>query len=360
MINLYSDTQSMPTEAMRRAIASAEVGDEQKGMDPTVNALTRKVSELVGKQSALFLPSGTMCNVIAVATHCSPGDAVLAEADSHLVRYEGGHMGAVTGAMLEPIKGVHGKFTADQVFDAFTAGSLYTPRTRLLCVEQTCNLAGGTAWTADELADVGAAAKSLGIAAHMDGARLLNAVVSTGRPASEHCANFDSVWIDFTKGLGAPFGAVLCGSEDFIERARFWKHRLGGAMRQAGMMAAGCLYSLDHHVERLAEDHNNARRLNELLKRIHGVQVHHEIVDTNIVYFSLDAPESMTSLFLEKCIQKGLKLGAVGKGIRCVTYLDITSEHIDQAAKVVAEVSREMRLGARENAPASKETSNTH
>lgn len=131
-------------------------------------------------------------------------------------------------------------------------------------------------------------------------------------------------------------------------------------MRQAGMMAAGCLYSLDHHVERLAEDHNNARRLNELLKRIHGVQVHHEIVDTNIVYFSLDAPESMTSLFLEKCIQKGLKLGAVGKGIRCVTYLDITSEHIDQAAKVVAEVSREMRLGARENAPASKETSNTH
>lgn len=339
MINLYSDTQSLPTEGMREAIARAEVGDEQKGQDRSVTRLIEKVAHALGKQTGMFLPSGTMCNAVAAATHCGRGEAVIAESGAHIVRYESGGLATFAGAMLEPIAGTDGKFTGAQVLEAASPGSRYTPRTTLMCVEQSCNLAGGTVWSMDQLEDVVDAAQSVGLRTHMDGARLFNAAVSTGIPASALCAGFDSVWVDFTKGLGAPFGAVLCGTEEFIERAWVWKHRFGGAMRQAGFMAAGCLYALEHQVDRLVQDHRHAQLLNEKLSAIDGIVVRYASVQTNIVYFDFSAemPRSAPD-FLKRCEERGLRLGRVGQGFRAVTYLDISKADVLRAADIVADV----------------------
>jgi len=261
--SLVSDTETKPTPAMRQAIANAEVGDEQKGEDPSVNRLQQRVAELLGKEAALWFPGGTMCNFVAIKVHTRPADAIIADYMAHIIRAESAGVALSSGVLVEPIVTERGIFTPEDVDRALarlrTTPSPYGPPPRLVCVEQTHNFGGGAVWSLAELTAVGAHARKCGLASHMDGARLLNACASAGVTPAAFCSEIDSVWIDFTKGLGAPIGAVLAGSKAFIAEARRYKHIFGGAMRQAGIAAAGCLYALDHHVTRLAEDHEHAR-----------------------------------------------------------------------------------------------------
>ena len=359
MINLYSDTQSLPTPAMREAMSRARVGDEQMGLDPTVNQLVEAVAAHLGKAAGLFLPSGTMANAIALASHCQRGEAVITASCSHILRFEAGGLAVITGAVPEVIEAEDGRFTADQVSQHHQPGDRYTPKTTLVAVEQTCNKAGGTVWPVAQLAEVAARARALGLKTHMDGARLFNAVVATGAQAREHCRDYDSVWVDFSKGLGAPFGAVLCGSEEFIARAWAWKHRLGGAMRQAGVMAAGCLHALEHHIDRLAEDHAHARLLNDGLKQLAGLKVRHDQAETNMVFFDLLDPGIPPERFLGRLEQRGLRIGHVGNGYRAVTYMDVTAGQVREALAILGEVLDELGAGPLGPAPGSGNTAGT-
>lgn len=345
MIPLASDTETRPSAAMRAAIAAAEVGDEQRGSDPTVNRLLERCAALLGKEAALFLPSGTMCNLVATKLHTEPGDVLLAEGASHVLRVESGGAGMVSGVMTEPITGSPGvppgTFTVDDL-DA-TLDRLahlpfpYAPPARLVCIEQTHNMGGGTVWPWETFAAVTARARERGLAIHMDGARLMNAVVASGVAADRWGALVDTVWIDFTKGLGAPIGAVLAGSEAHIARARRLKHAFGGAMRQAGIAAAACLYALDEHIERLASDHANARRLAAGLARIPGIRRPAREPQTNIVFFEPAPGGPSAAQLVERCARRGLGLGAIGPRIRAVTHLDVSAGDIDQALAIIAE-----------------------
>jgi len=295
-INLFSDTQTRPTGPMKEAMLRAAVGDEQHGDDPTVHALCDRMAALTGKEAAVFLPSGTMCNVVAVLTHCRAGEEVIAHETAHILTSEGGAHAALTGVQILPLEGPRGLFTVAAARAALRPRTRYAPRQRLLAVEQTANIGGGTIWPLAQLDAVAALARGEGLATHMDGARLLNACVATGIAAHRMAASFDTVWVDFTKGLGAPLGAVLAGSAEFIDAAWSWKQRLGGSLRQAGICAAACLYALDHHLDRLAEDHRHAKALAAGLREIRGVAV--EDPDTNLVFFDprgagLDAAEPM-------------------------------------------------------------------
>ena len=288
VIDLYSDTRTKPTPGMRRAIAEAEVGDEQAMLDPTVNRLCERVAELLGKEAAVYLPSGTMCNQIAARVHCRQGDEIILAASAHPVHAESGGPAALAGVMMRGLQGERGMFTAEQVRAAINSPDWrHAPRSRLLEVENTTNLGGGAVWPIAQIREVTAVAKEHGLACHMDGARLMNAVVASGTPAADYAAPFDSLWLDFSKGLGAPVGAVLAGSKAFVHEAWRVKQQIGGAMRQAGIIAAACIYALDHHVERLAEDHANAKALAEGLAEIPGIELDPATVETNIVWFDV-------------------------------------------------------------------------
>ena len=338
-VNLFSDTQTRPTDAMRRAMAAAEVGDEQRFEDPTVMALCERVAELLGHEAAVFLPSGTMCNVIGLKLHIRPGgDAVLLHPESHPVRFEGGGPAALAGAMVMPVPGAHGMFDAAALEAALsTPGDRYAPRSRLVCVEQTTNVGGGRIWPYEQMRDVIKLARDRGLRLHLDGARLMNAVVASGRPAADWARDFDSAWIDFTKGLGAPVGACLAGSAELIEEAWRYKQMLGGAMRQAGIVAAGALHALDFQVERLAEDHVNARRLADGLAELPGIELDPEGVETNIVVFEVpDAPA-----FCARLAADGVIMGAFGpRTVRAVTHLDVSGDDIDVAVRAAASALR--------------------
>jgi len=343
-IPLSSDTETRPTEAMRRAIAAAEVGDEQRAEDPTVLRLQERVAELTGKEAALFMPTGTMCNVIGVKTHTRPADAVIAEHMSHVIRAEAGGAGLVSGVMIEPIVAERGIFGPDAIDDAIrrlsSAPFPHAPVARLVCVEQTHNFGGGSVWTSAELAAVYARAKERGLAVHMDGARLMNAAIASGTKASELGASTDSLWLDFTKGLGAPIGAALAGSKEFIGEARRYKHMFGGAMRQAGVAAAGCLYALDHHVERLAEDHDNARRLAEGLATIQGIRLLTPAPESNIVFFDVSGLGMDNRTFVANATARGVRFSPVGTNVRAVTHLDVSRDDIDEALRIVERQAR--------------------
>ena len=329
-VNLYSDTQTTPTAAMRRAMAAAEVGDEQQHADPTVNALCARVAELLGTEAAVFLPSGTMCNEIGIRLHVGPGgDAVFLHRRSHPMGFEAGGPAAVSGAVLTGLEGERGMFGAATLEAALYAdGSRYAPRNRLVCVEQTTNVAGGCVWPFAQLQEVLALARSRGLRAHLDGARLLNAVVASGIPAASWADGFDTAWIDFTKGLGAPIGAVLAGSRTLIDEAWRFKQMWGGAMRQAGIVAAGCLHALDHHVDRLADDHANARTLAEGLADVPGITVDPAAVETNIVVF--EVPDA--AAFLAALAEDGVAMGQLGPTtVRAVTHLDVDADGIADA-----------------------------
>jgi threonine aldolase len=330
-VDLYSDTVTRPTADMRRFMCEAEVGDEQKLEDPTVNQLCEMVAELLGKESAVFLPSGTMCNEIALRVHARPGEEVIAHHTAHPIHFESGGPGALAGVNMRGIDGPRGQFDADSVEAAVRPAFRHFPRSRLLWVEQTSNLGGGSVWPLSRIEAVTAVARRHELATHLDGARLMNAVVASGVSARDYASFFDSAWVDLTKGLGAPVGAALAGSRAFIEEAWRLKQQMGGAMRQAGIIAAGGVYALRHHVKRLADDHANARRLAEGLAALPGVSLDPSTVETNIVFFDLRG-ELTAPVAVERLLAHGVRMGALGpRTVRAVTHLDVDAAGIERA-----------------------------
>ena len=330
-VDLYSDTVTRPTLDMRRFMCEAEVGDEQKHEDPTVNLLQEMVAELLGKEAALFLPSGTMCNEIALRVHCRPGEEMIAHKSAHPIHFETGGPAALAGVNVQSLEGPRGHYDVATLEAAIRPDSRHMPRSRLVWIEQTSNLGGGSIWPLEAVRAVTGAARARGLTTHMDGARLMNAVVASGISAREWAQPFDTAWIDFTKGLGAPVGAAIAGSRDFIAEAWRCKQQMGGAMRQAGIIAAGGVFALRHHVKRLADDHANAKRLAEGLAALPGIKLDPATVETNLVFFdltgSLDA-----STAVERMLGHGVRMGALGpRTIRAVTHLDVSAHGIEQA-----------------------------
>ena len=337
-INLSSDTQTKPSPGMKDAMMSAEVGDEQGGSDPTVWELCDRTAKLMGKEAAVFLPSGTMCNQVAIATHCRPGDQVLAHEDAHILGSEGGGPMAIAGVMIKGLRGPRGMFDVETLEAAITPKSRYAPSQTLLEVEQTANRGGGTCWPVAQLDAVTAAAHKHGMATHMDGARLMNAAVALGASAADIAAGCDSVWLDFTKGLSAPLGAVLAGSKEFIGQAWRWKQRLGGSMRQGGICAAACLYALDHNIDRLAEDHTNAKSLARGMGQIEGITV--EWPETNLVFFDTEGTGQTAKDFAAKLRAHGVMVSVSDTyRARACLHLDITTAQVNEAVDVMKQVA---------------------
>jgi threonine aldolase len=339
VIDLRSDTATRPTEGMRRAIAEAAVGDEQKREDPSVNALQERVAVLLGQEAAIFLPTATMANQIALKLHSRPGDALIAEEHSHVVIYEYGGAAAHAGLMTIALPGAHGRVTPEQVRAAAEPSSkVADQRAVLLSLEDTHNSSGGRVWPLDELDEVVGAARDVGLAAHLDGARLLNAAVALGVAPSVIAARFDTVTLCLSKGLGCPLGALLAGSRELMGRAWREKHLFGGAMRQAGIVAAAGLYALDQHVDRLAEDHARARSLAEALHEA-GVPVDLDQVETNFVQIDAARLGLSRSEALARLQHAGVGLSATihPTVLRAVTHLDLTDADIAEASRIVPE-----------------------
>lgn len=340
LIDLVSDTATRPTPGMRRAMAEAEVGDEQRGEDPSVNRLCERIAVLLGKEDAIFLPSGTMCNQVAIAVHCRPGDEVYGAETAHIFSTEGAGPAVLAGAQCWPIATETGIFTPDDLARAVRPGRRQAPNARLIEVEQTVNRTGGVVWPLAALRAVGDFAKARGLIVHMDGARLFNAGVASGVSVRDFAAPCDSVWIDLSKGLGCPVGGVLAGSAAFIEAAWRWKYRLGGAMRQAGILAAAGLYALDHHVERLADDHANARLLADSIADVPGIAVLNPGVETNMVFIEVSASGKSAPDFAAALEARGVRLGASSATeLRAVTHLDVDAEGIGKAARAIRAVA---------------------
>ncbi len=336
--NFYSDTQTRPTRAMLDSMVENLDRHEQSDRDPTTLALCERVADLLGQEAAVFLPSGTMCNEIALAVHTKPGDEVICHRLSHIVTAEGGGPASMSGLMIHMLDGPNGMFEADQVRGALRSGSRYEPNSRVLSLEQTMNFGGGAVWPLEQMQAVTTAGRSAGLACHLDGARLLNACAASGNSAQAYGGQFDSVWIDFTKGLGAPVGAALAGSKAFIDQAWRFKQRWGGAMRQSGVLAAMCDYALEHNVERLAEDNALARSIGERLSAMPGVTGVLP-VDTNIVIFDLDenGPDAASAVAAMQA--RDLRVGALGhRRMRMVTHLDVNAAQADLVLEALSEV----------------------
>lgn len=333
LIDLFSDTMTRPSAGMRKAMAEAEVGDEQRGEDPTTRALEERVAGLLGKEAAVFLPSGTMCNQIALAVHCRSGDEIIASDNSHICAMEGAGASAVAGAQIRTVPHDRGLFSGAAVQDALRDPTWrQAPRSRLVVVEQTMNYGGGAVWSLDQIDDVARVAKAHKLALHMDGARLPNAVVASGISAQSMCAVFDSTWFDLSKGLGCPVGGVLAGSNDFINEAWRWKHRLGGALRQSGILAAAGLYALDHNWTRLAEDHENAARFATMAGGIKGIRLVYPKTDTNIVFLDVSGTGRSAQAISDAVLAQGVRIGAMGPMLlRAVTHLDVSRAGVEAA-----------------------------
>ena len=337
-VNLLSDTQTRPTPAMREAMARAEVGDEQIGDDPSTNALCERVAELLGMEAAVFMPSGTMCNVAATLSYCRPGDEILAHESAHLLAREGGAHAALGGFQITALSGPDGQFTPETFRRALHPRTRYQPPQVLVSVEQTANIGGGTIWKKAALDEIVSIAHAAGMATHMDGARLLNATVATGISARDMASGWDSAWIDFSKGLGAPIGGAIAGSRAFIDEVWRWKQRLGGSMRQAGICAAACVYALDHHVDRLADDHANARALARGLTQINGIEVQEP--ETNLVFFKPDGAGVPGDRMVAELRKRGVLLAMMDGRIRACLHLDVTAPMVEEMVTHVREIVR--------------------
>lgn len=334
-IDLYSDTKTRPSPEMRAIMAEALVGDEQQDEDPTVSILNERIARFLGKEQAVFLPSGTMANLVSILVHCSRGDEILCEATSHVLHYETGGPAAIAGATVTPLLGSRGMFAPKTLEEVLRTPYRNSPRPRLIWVEQTTNLGGGAVWPLHNLQALRRIAEDKGLAFHIDGARLMNAVVAQGVEAHVYGEIADSLWIDFSKGLGAPFGAVLAGSQVFIDQARRYKHMLGGAMRQAGIMAAACLYALDNNVKNLAVDHANARSLADGIKSIAGIEVV-EPVDTNIVVCDVKGTGYLARDIANLLAVNGIRVGVFGPSIiRLVTHCEVSRQQIELVVKAM-------------------------
>lgn len=338
LIDMRSDTVTKPTQEMRRAMAEAEVGDDMVGEDPTVNRLEAMVAELLQKEAAVFACSGTQSNQMAVKTHCQPGDELLAEETSHVVNFEAGGPAALSGVMWRPIRGRGGLFDVDDLVGKVRADNQHLCRTRLLCIENTTNAGGGRAWPLEQVHRVCQWAHENGLKVHMDGARLFNAVVARGYSPAEVTRYCDTVSICFSKGLGCPMGSILVGSAEDIARARRVRKLLGGALRQAGIVAAAAIYALEHHVERLREDHDNAKAFAQEIAQIDGIRVDVDAVETNMVFFEVAPELGYASQLSAKLRTKGVLIGAVGpQRLRACTHLDVTREDVLTAAAAIRE-----------------------
>lgn len=340
MIDLRSDTITRPSDAMRRAMSEAAVGDDVYHDDPTVNELEEVVAGILGLESAMYLPSGTMSNQIAVRCHTQPGDTVLLDTDAHIGRHELGGAAHHSGVTLARLGGIRGIFSAEQVRSEIPTPHpslpqhLYDPVT-LLCVENTHNEGGGTIWPIEGIDEVTAEAREGGLACHLDGARIWNASAASGIAVARYARPFDTVSVCFSKGLGAPIGSALVGSEAFIAEARRFKHMFGGGFRQAGIVAAGALFAVRNNRERLIEDHTNARRFAESIADLDGVDVDLESVETNIVYF--DTPDA--GAVVDRCLDNGVAMLTIGQTrVRAVFHLDVDDVDTSKAIDVIADI----------------------
>ena len=337
-VDLRSDTFTKPCDAMRDAMAHAEVGDDVFGEDPTVNRLQEVVAEMLGKEEGLFVASGTMANQTAINAHTQPGDEVILEGTSHIFYYEAGAPALLSGVQLRTLPGNAGILTAEEISHAIRPENVHFPPTRLICLENTHNSAGGTIYPLDEIRRIRALADEHGLRMHLDGARLWNASVASGIPLKEYASPFDSVSVCFSKGLGAPVGSMIAGDAAFIRRAHRYRKMYGGGMRQAGIIAAGALYAVENNVGRLEEDHRNARKLAEAAARLPGISIDLDTVQTNIVYMEVDGARCTAQAAEDRLREKGVLVLALGPHrLRAVTHLEVTEVDIDRAIRVFEE-----------------------
>jgi threonine aldolase len=344
MIDLRSDTCSRPTAAMRQAMAEADVGDDVYGDDPTVKALERATAELLGKQDAVYMPTGTMTNQVGIRAHTEPGDAVLFDQNAHVYLLEGGAPSAYAGVLPRLLPGVRGIFTPADVEAALGRPHPFFPSTivapvRLLCVENTHNVGGGAVWPLDAIEAVAAMGRTRGLKLHLDGARLWHATAATGVSEANYAAPFDTVSVCFSKALGAPVGSCLAGPKAIIDRARRFKQQIGGGFRQAGIIAAGAVYALEHHRPRLGEVHTLAQRFAQGLAQLDEIAIDPATVQTNIVRFRLTGMEA--GAFVEEAHRRGLWMLSSGPdAVRAVFYLDIDEAQTQTALETVADTLR--------------------
>jgi len=334
IVDLRSDTVTRPVSGMRRAIANAEVGDDVFGDDPTVIALERRISKLFGTAAALFVPSGTMGNQVALASLTRPGDEVILDRQCHIFNYEVAAAPALSGLQFNPLDGDGGVITAGQIAPHIRHRDIHAPVTRVIAIENTHNRAGGCVFPFEEIKRIRELADERGLVVHLDGARLANAVVATGIPFKEYAACADTVSMCFSKGLGAPVGSVVAGGEETIRKARRKRKQFGGGMRQAGILAAAALYALDHHIDRLASDHENAKRLGAVVESIDGLNLVYP-VETNIVIFQVDDAFDTVDNLMARLESNGVRVIPFGpKWIRMVAHLDVDADDINYVADV--------------------------
>jgi threonine aldolase len=340
LIDLRSDTVTRPTPAMRAAIASAEVGDDVIDKDPTVERLQQRIAELLGKEAAIFMPSGTMTNQVAVRLHCGPGDELICEEGCHIYQYEQAGYAQLSGVAARAVKGEFGVLQLEQIAELIRADNEHFPRTRLLCLENTHNRGAGRIQPYDTVVELTRWAREHGLATHLDGARLFNAVVASQISAREWAQHFDTVSVCFSKGLGAPIGSALVGTKAAIAKARRHRKLFGGGMRQAGILAAGALYALENNIERLADDHANARRFAEVVRGCRGLSLEPETIDTNIVIFRIARELGTAAQLADKLRERGVLVLAFGpQQLRAVTHLDVSADDVQRAGEVLREIA---------------------
>lgn len=339
IVDLRSDTVTRPSPAMREAIKSAEVGDDVLGDDPTVNLLQERMATLLNKEAALFVPSGSMANGCAIRAACEPGDEIILDDTTHSYNYESGSFAAISGCSARVIHGRRGLFTPQDVRNSMRPNDVHFARSRLVIVENTNNRGGGTVWPLERVVEIHDVARELGLHLHLDGARLWNACAATGHKPADYAQYADTVSMCFSKGLGAPVGSILAGSRPLIARARRFRKMFGGAMRQAGILAAAALYAIDNNTERLAVDHENARRLADAIAGLPGIHLDPTTVETNIVIFEVDQRLGSPERFIERLHERDVWVLMAGPTkVRAVTHLDISREQVDRATEVFREV----------------------
>lgn len=339
MIDLRSDTVTKPSQAMREAMASAEVGDDVFAEDPTINALQEYCAELFGKERALYVPSGTMANQVSLNAHTQPGDEIICEYGCHIFNYECGAPSVLSGVQLHPLHGDHGILTPDQIEAAIRPDNVHHATTRVIELENTHNRAGGVVYPIEVVAAISEMVREYGLKMHLDGARLMNAVMATGISPAEYAQYFDSVTLCFSKGLGAPVGSIVVGDAEFITRAHRYRKMYGGGMRQAGIIAAGALYAIQNNVERLVEDHQNAKRFAEGIAKLPHIQLDLNWVQTNIVIFEVDADVMTAQDLCEKLKERDILMLPVSKQrIRAVANLMVSGSDIDTTINTFQEI----------------------
>ena len=350
IIDLFSDTVTRPTPGMREAIANAEVGDDMSGRDPTVNRLEALAMELFNKEAAVFACSGTQSNQMGVRSHCLPGDELLINESGHIANWEAGGPAILSGVSVRTLHNHRGDgmLDVDDLEGKIRADDQHLCRTRLVCIENTTNAGGGRAYPIEQIARVGEWAHDNGLKVHVDGARLFNATVAQAYSPAEVAQHVDTISVCFSKGLGCPMGSILVGSAEEIRSARRSRKLFGGALRQAGIVAAAAVYAFEHHIERLADDHANAQFLAERLAEIEGITIDPQDVQTNLVFFDIDPELGSSTEFAARTAERGVRLCPIGgaQRIRACTHLDVDRELIGRAVEIIAECASSVPVGA--------------